>query len=282
MRQVILPKRIMMTLKDNSCRYFDVIQYPDGQRSIKLKLDIMNVKHPVLIKCRIKTYSDLELLNCLMHALIKNDFYIQKVAFIYLMGMRSDRAFSLGEPNYFRDIIAPHLPAETRLCGGSYILFPHSPTVLKIAGASLFQLPCCPTQYIKDSVYLWGDESAHYLAKSFNDTLEFNRSVIGCFRKKRVGDSIEVYLDDPDLFKNIDKTTPITIIDDLCDAGGTFIAEAKYLREVMKLPNPLNLFVGHGLFTKGLDPLLNYFDRIICTNSYQDIVHPLVTQIEVI
>jgi len=79
------------------------------------------------------------------------------------------------------------------------------------------------------------------------------------------------------LLKNI----PILICDDLCDAGGTFIGEAKYLRE-NGISNPLNLFVGHGLFTKGLEPLLEHFEHIYCTNSYQDIDHPRVTQLKVI
>jgi ribose-phosphate pyrophosphokinase len=80
----------------------------------------------------------------------------------------------------------------------------------------------------------------------------------------------------------IDKSIPIILIDDLCDAGGTFIAAAKYLRDELKLQNELNLFVGHGLFTKGLDPLLEHFNKIICTNSYQNIEHPRVDQIKVI
>jgi ribose-phosphate pyrophosphokinase len=74
----------------------------------------------------------------------------------------------------------------------------------------------------------------------------------------------------------------ILIYDDLCDAGGTFIQAAKYLREKLGLKNRLELLVTHGLFTKGVDNVAPYFDRIITTNSYQEIVHPKVLQIEVI
>jgi len=53
------------------------------------------------------------------------------------------------------------------------------------------------------------------------------------------------------------------IVDDICDGGGTFIAIAEQIN-----PNHLTLAVTHGIFSKGLDILFEYFDEIITTNSY--------------
>lgn len=52
----------------------------------------------------------------------------------------------------------------------------------------------------------------------------------------------------------------VIIIDDICDAGGTFLGLAKELKGAGALS--LRLGVTHGLFTKGVQKLLNEFDQI--------------------
>ena len=55
------------------------------------------------------------------------------------------------------------------------------------------------------------------------------------------------------------------ILDDICDGGGTFIYAASCI------PRPTRLFLGisHGIFSKGLDPLLSAgFEGIITTDSF--------------
>lgn len=69
----------------------------------------------------------------------------------------------------------------------------------------------------------------------------------------------EVTGDVPDL--------PLLIVDDICDGGGTFVALARVLRE--RTRQPLYLYVTHGLFTKGLAPLLACFDGIFAAHCAQ-------------
>jgi len=55
------------------------------------------------------------------------------------------------------------------------------------------------------------------------------------------------------------------IVDDICDGGGTFIGLAE---EIHKL-NPhmeLNLYVSHGIFSKGLNELFEHFDGIFISD----------------
>ncbi len=54
---------------------------------------------------------------------------------------------------------------------------------------------------------------------------------------------------------------PVTIIDDICDGGGTFFGLLNELRK--KNCGDATLFVTHGLFTKGVDDILHEFDRIV-------------------
>lgn len=57
----------------------------------------------------------------------------------------------------------------------------------------------------------------------------------------------------------------LLVVDDICDGGGTFIGLAK----ATGLPaDRLDLWVTHGIFSKGVSTLLYYFDEIHMTDSY--------------
>lgn len=59
------------------------------------------------------------------------------------------------------------------------------------------------------------------------------------------------------------------IVDDICDGGGTFMG----LAEELKKSNAGNLYlaVSHGIFSKGLEALLEKFEMIFTTDSIQTI-----------
>lgn len=56
----------------------------------------------------------------------------------------------------------------------------------------------------------------------------------------------------------------LLVVDDICDAGGTFIGLAA---ETAKFGREADLLVTHGYFSKGIAPLLDSFRRIIVTDS---------------
>jgi ribose-phosphate pyrophosphokinase len=59
----------------------------------------------------------------------------------------------------------------------------------------------------------------------------------------------------------------VLIVDDLCDAGGTFIGSAQVLRDAGA--RSVSLYVTHGVFSKGVENLLNNgIDAIYTTTSY--------------
>jgi ribose-phosphate pyrophosphokinase len=68
----------------------------------------------------------------------------------------------------------------------------------------------------------------------------------------------------------------VTIWDDICDGGRTFIELAKVLKEMGV--HEINLFVTHGIFSKGYDPLFEAgISRIYTTDSFDPPAHPNVT-----
>ena len=54
------------------------------------------------------------------------------------------------------------------------------------------------------------------------------------------------------------------IVDDICDGGGTFVGLAQILKEKV---SSLDLFVTHGIFSKGTKELKKYFNKIYTTDS---------------
>jgi ribose-phosphate pyrophosphokinase len=61
---------------------------------------------------------------------------------------------------------------------------------------------------------------------------------------------------------------PGIIVDDICDGGGTFLGLGKELKN--KFVDELHLITTHGIYSRGIDDLLNMFKTISCTNSFVD------------
>lgn len=253
-----------IVMKNGTSEHFDIIQYPDGQRTIELILYKLSKKLPVSIKCNIVKFDQFELLSCLIAALKKNDFYIDYIYFVYIIGMRSDRSFSNKDCNYFRDIIAPIINSYD--IKDIKILHPHNEKIANYIKADIVNV--CH-RILNDFLCIAADASA---ANAFG--------LSNYFTKERINDIIIIKSNDH-LDNIIQKNKRIVIIDDLCDGGNTFIEIAKYIKNNFS-ERYLILNVTHLLFTKGIEPLLKYYDEIICTNSYQDINHPSITQKKVI
>lgn len=70
--------------------------------------------------------------------------------------------------------------------------------------------------------------------------------------------------------------TNLLVVDDILDAGGTFIPLAVELRKITT--GTVNLLVSHGLFTKGVDIFQGVYDNIFVINNMYG-PHPLIKEI---
>lgn len=78
------------------------------------------------------------------------------------------------------------------------------------------------------------------------------------------------------------KGKDVLIVDDLCDAGGTFIGSAQVLREAGA--RSVRLYVTHGIFSKGIEHLLNNgIDAVYTTTSLASAAlrHPQLELIDI-
>ena len=70
--------------------------------------------------------------------------------------------------------------------------------------------------------------------------------------------------------EGVENPTRLLVIDDLVDAGGTFLALGAKLKQAFP-HTPINLYVSHGIFAKGLNGLDKYYDSIYCHNLFTPI-----------
>jgi len=104
------------------------------------------------------------------------------------------------------------------------------------------------------------DEGATERAQSVADVLDVPVVQI---KKKRDFDTGKILgFEAPE---DIDYGAKFLVVDDICDGGGTFLGlvEDTGLRR-----EEVDLYVSHGVFSKGTEELKKKFGRIITTNSY--------------
>lgn len=114
-----------------------------------------------------------------------------------------------------------------------------------------------------EAVFCAPDAGAIKRTEYMSAAVDNQNGVISCF-KRRTEDGLSMEI----LSSNVSLVdTDIIIVDDICDGGRTFIELAKRFKEAGA--NKVVLCVTHGLFTKGVVPLLEAgIAGIYTTNSY--------------
>ncbi len=108
---------------------------------------------------------------------------------------------------------------------------------------------------------LFPDDGAKKRYSVLGDQLDVD--VLHCMkvRDKATGKLSRFSVPAKEEFKNAN----VLLIDDICDGGGTFLGIADAMKEY---GFKLSLYVTHGIFSKGLEPLLKRFDRMYTTDSF--------------
>jgi len=281
---------------------YEISRFPDGQQSLRLiengyntfgSLRESDKQHGIMIKSRLNTFSDLELIICATQALkevgVKNiELYIP-----YCIGARSDRKFMEGGINYVKTVIAPIINSQ----GYSKvtILDPHSDVLeacinnfekednIDLVSFALVDY------FLSKGFETWSAENfenvrfispdAGALKKVFHvaEAVKYRNEVIIASKHRNLETGKIDYTNVPMSVHDADKD--VFIIDDICDGGRTFIEIAKAVDEVRKLSSSVKrehygknyLIVTHGIFSAGFDFLVQHFDGIYCTNSVKDI-----------
>ena len=248
---------------------YELTVFPDGEPHIKL--EEIDRKKEYLIVCRITNPSELFVLAQVGYILKRQDV-IFDIEITYLMSMRMDRVISFNEAFTLQIVagIINALGAEK-----VYIFEAHSDRVFKeIFNSSSFDPLKNTTEFSNferefilnaDNAICFPDHGAldrySFMVSPQVQTLCMNK--VRDLENKGIIKSMEL-----ESFIEGDISV-ITIIDDLCDGGGTFCWASSILRE--KFPNAkIQIFVKHLVNPVGLKKLAETFDAVYITNSYKD------------
>ena len=283
-------KILDLTNIENSDIKYKISKFPDGQQAITLDLENTIFEGEVLIKSRLNSFLDLELIICANQALIELFTQIPSEYKISLyvpsfLGARSDRKFLDGQSNYLKTVICPIINSQN--FSRVTVLDPHSDVLeaclnnfQKITNVSFAKevINTIKTPFTLISPDAGALKKIYDVAKvvECNDVIVANK-----LRDMATGKIIRTEVPGLD---NESKSKSFFIIDDICDGGRTFVEIAKAIRDIRPkeiFNDKIYLVVTHGIFSAGFEELEKWFTGVYTTNSVRDIENSLVTQINV-
>lgn len=107
------------------------------------------------------------------------------------------------------------------------------------------------------------DAGAYARAKAIADLLELPLITATKKRNPKTGELSDFNID----MTGHEEASRLLIVDDICDGGGTFNGLAKVMFNENRVVPILDLFVTHGIFSKGLQALKPYFSKVFTTDS---------------
>ena len=265
-----------------SCKY-EISRFPDGQQSIRILEHSYNTFYslkeqptPVIIKSRLNSFQDLELIICANQALKEIGVKSVKLYIPYCIGGRSDRKFQEGGINYIKTVIAPILNSQN--FDEVRIMDPHSDV-----------LEACINNFVKtnnDNLMLMALKSilnedndvsniclvspdAGAYKKIFDVAKKFGiDKIITATKVRDIKTGKILHTEIPTLDQH--NKLKYIIVDDICDGGRTFIELAKAIHGSRPTAE-VYLVVTHDIFSNGLYELSKEITRIYSTNSVKEI-----------
>lgn len=254
---------------------FQAFVFYGGEPHIKISSDLSKVSS-ITITHRINSFNDMGLLLVAVDAVRRAGIKHLNLIIPYFPAARQDRVMIAGEPltvKVYADLINAqkfdkvtiydaHSEVAIALLDNCHAVNNHQfiEQVIKQIGAVKLVSPDggALKKIYKVSAYLGGVE-----------VLECSKT-----RDVKTGElsGFKAYIDDLG-------GANCLIVDDICDAGGTFMGLANELKN--KNAGKLYLAVSHGIFSKGLNALTKYFDIIFTTDSIRDLeAHQQLVQIK--
>lgn len=246
---------------------FKTLMFPDGQPHFKLETYDRDFD-AVTLEARIASPSDLFMV-LMVASVLRNHGYSQiNLDIPFLMGARMDRAIDWAQP-FTLELVARLLNGAglTRI----RILDVHSDRAIKLIRNSENVLPYATVGQVWETtgkpIVICPDKGAvdrvNKLAPGY-DKIYCEKT-----RDMATGKLSGFKVKDAFYLREWGRTQDCLIIDDICDAGGTFSGLAMELRKAGA--KRVCVYVTHGIFSKGIP--LDGIDHIYTTNSFP---HPNV------
>lgn len=279
-----------LTNKEGSEVKFEIYNFPDGQRQVKIHAP-SRALYPdgsttVSISSRMNNFQDLEVIICATKSLRQLGFKEIHLYCPYFLGSRSDRIFEVGTNNYLKDVICPIV--NSLKFESVTVLDPHSDVLeaclnnyRKLNNFDLVRFAISnldeeyPGDLFENIVLVSPDAGAAKKIYKVAEHIGYKGEVLICSKTRDEHGKLS-NLNIPLNYEHVEKQ--LIIIDDICDGGATFVNIGRKIWEYRiatgaesKTFGPVSLVVTHGLFKNGYIELNRYIKNIYTTNSYSTI-----------
>lgn len=237
---------------------YHIDSYPDGEKHLVIEGHDWNKNKYVNVITRISSMDDLFILLQAYNILDHENVKMCELLLTYVLGARCDRRFSLGEAidaKIIQNLIATKVDAKH-----IYTLDYHSSLnyVSDWNDLKVFPKEFNPNAYL----LVYPDRGAYDRMDNIS-----GMSPYCCGSKVRDDSGIRIELNEPRYKDRVD--SEIMVVDDLCDAGGTFVVLADALKDRF-LNKKKNIFVTHAIQKIGIERMADHYEHVYITNSYKD------------
>lgn len=237
----------------------ETLFFPGGEPHVKLPSTLGG---DVLMFMKLRTWADVGLAACAIDAVVRNRATENVEVFIpYFPGARQDRSDGYAP---FTARIMSKLLADRAT---TWVFDLHSIATYEVGDIDRILMPRDLAVPMPTNIagIIAPDEGATDRAVSFRDHFYPAVPLVQCSKQRntRTGELSGYHM--PPL------PSPGTylIVDDICDGGGTFnLLAHEFCWDPKGQESKLELFVSHGIFSKGLDNLSPAISRIYTTDSW--------------
>ena len=249
----------LINLNKSEIKY-NLTRFPDGKPQISFPNEF-DRKDSVKVICRITSAEELFILIQVGDILDRQEI-VWNLFITYLMSMRMDRVMDFNRPFSLKIVCSILNTMNYRYVS---ILEPHSDRTEQLLGDRCEALEFKHNLATRTNI-VFPDAGAYKRYKMYKALPnDLGYVVFNKVRDLETGKIKEFSIE-----REVNCCYPtFTFIDDLCDAGGTFLGELKVLKE--KYPDSeFKIIICHAVNIEGLIKLCNNFDHVVITNSYCD------------
>lgn len=251
-------KTIDLVHKEKSGVSHEISRFPDGE--VKITLEAIDHKEEYQVKCRIRNAEELFLLMQVADILNRHAV-VWYLHIYYLMSMRMDRVMTFNDP-YNLQIVANVIKGLG--ARNVHVYHPHSDKTSKLLGIANIAYPHPNLDDFQNWQLCYPDAGA---MERYGTKYRTDYNPLVCEKKRDVvtGKILGIEIKNKEDYEN----KPVMVVDDLCDAGGTFLGVAEAIRDIDK-DAYLGISVFHMVNPKGIENLCKSYDEVYFTNSYND------------
>jgi ribose-phosphate pyrophosphokinase len=238
----------------------ETMVFPGGEPHVKLP----EFSGDLLLFLKLRSWNDVGFAALVTDAISRSGAKTIKTFVPYFPAARQDRAPDGHAPFTLRYTSLLLSPDKQR---GVSVFDPHSSVIFSTAQIDRAFMPADLDIPRADDVVgiIAPDKGATERARKFRDTFYPQSALIQCGKRRDpTSGSLSGYT-----MPTLPKRGRYIIVDDICDGGGTFnLLAHEFKADSLADGSKLELFVSHGIFSKGLDAIDPVIAHITTTDSW--------------